>query len=389
MARKIYVHLGAQKTGTTAIQKTLFSAREALLEKGIHWLGRDNWYEGLHGAFTETPEAMTISPGGNSDEISKARDKTLGHLKEQIEASDAETFVISCESLNKLKATEMSALKEFFAQFGDVHAIYFYRHLTPWRASQSQHYAKTARRVDPISYREAAYTLREIPKRILSVFGEDLTHIMSFEKSAKAGICDSFLGLMNGPTLKELGHEEIRANESLTGPSTHMNYLMNALYPAGDPIRSKRVMDRIRRLEGPKYKGPALTQSEHESYTELFEANKTDLKLELEHPDDLRVSDSPEEAMIPVSSLKDLLEDYAQAVTQLNKVRKLSQKTMRISAPPRRAVQKVEPLKSAPAKAAPVTAEAPKVAPVQKAPAKTSTKASKRKRAPAKTSSKK
>jgi len=127
MARKIYVHLGAQKTGTTAIQKTLYGARTALLERGIHWLGRDNWYEGLHAAFTETPEAMTISPGVSTEEISKARDKTLGHIEEQITGSSADTFVISCESLNKLKAPEMLALKEFFAQFGEVHAIYFYR----------------------------------------------------------------------------------------------------------------------------------------------------------------------------------------------------------------------------------------------------------------------
>jgi len=343
MARKIYVHLGAQKTGTTAIQKTLYSARAALLEKGIHWLGRDNWYEGLHGAFTQTPEAMTISPGDSSEAVAAARDKTLSHLKEQIEASDAETFVISCESLNKLKATEMLALKEFFAQFGEVHAIYFYRHLTPWRASQSQHYAKTARRTDPISYREAAYTLREIPKRILSVFGEELTHIVSFEASAKAGICDSFLALMDGPTLQELGHKEIRANESLTGPATHMNYLMNKIYRAGHPARSKRVMYKIRRVEGPKYQGPPLTQAEHADYTALYAENASDLKLALEHPDDLAVSETPDEAMIPVSALEDILTDYAQSVRQLNKVRKMIRKALREQTSLEKIAKKIEP----------------------------------------------
>jgi len=185
--------------------------------------------------------------------------------------------------------------------------------------------------------------LREIPKRILSVFGEERTHIVSFETAAKAGICDAFLALMDGPTLAELGHSEIRANEGLSGPATHVNYLMNKIYPAGHPARSKRVMYKIRRVEGSKYKAPPLTSEELDSYRALYEENQSDLKLDIEHPDALPTSDTPEEAMIPLSALEDILTDYAQSVRQLNKVRKTIRKALREKTPLEKIVKKIEP----------------------------------------------
>jgi len=148
---------------------------------------------------------------------------------------------------------------------------------------------------------------------------------------------------MNGPTLKELDSEEIRANESLSRSSTFLNYLMNSIYPAGHPARSKRVMHKIRRIEGPKYEAPSLTQAELESYRALFEENKSDLKLELEDPDHIKVSDTPEEVMIPLASLEDLLADYAQSVWQLNKLRKKIRKGLRDKVPLEKIAEDIKP----------------------------------------------
>lgn len=148
--RRLLLHIGTHKTGTTSFQKSLKVNRQALIARGIRpvldRVYRDGAYRehraGQHFTFAHLilrPEVMTSqringhvpSPGD------RVRARRLDRMAERIRASDSADVILSSEQLCLLRTDEeRERLARFVAQTGRaVRTVCAFREVEDWRAS--------------------------------------------------------------------------------------------------------------------------------------------------------------------------------------------------------------------------------------------------------------
>ena len=114
--RKLYVHIGNHRTGTTSIQEFMYANREALWERGVLFPNATRRHLGvMHGIFEK----------GNGGEIA-------ADLNRKAETRGAHTVVLSEEDV--CKREDLSALADLGEWF-DVRPVYFMRRQDLWLES--------------------------------------------------------------------------------------------------------------------------------------------------------------------------------------------------------------------------------------------------------------
>ncbi|WP_297768336.1 hypothetical protein [uncultured Roseovarius sp.] len=322
----IYLHMGSQKAGSTTLQASFFAGRQALFERGIHYIGRDNYYEGLYPAFQERPETYSgyVKRNLSLEEIRKENQYTKMVLTKSLKAAvsqGAESIILSTENLNKMQPTEMERLRAYLNQFGDVKAVYIYRNLTSWWASFSGHGARVGRH-GPISYREALGTVYDSPQNIIDVFGRENTIFLKFENAVKEGICNAFLKSIGAPSADDIGIDEIYANEGLTETAVEAMFLYNSFNPVGSGTRTSHAIKTLTSLPGPKYRLPGMTPTELEDYRERFKEIEGTIGLKVESPDEVPTYETPPPRSVRLDALSALVEDYGETSFALTKAKK-------------------------------------------------------------------
>lgn len=292
--KTILLHVGTHKTGSTSLQHTFHKYSSELRKIGIEYLGGDGAYPHLYSAFMKNPMAFEWNVLSRISETEiRARDKAVRtDLVAKIEASPCPTVIISSEYLSKLNLEEQSSLKVFLERHGRVIAIYYYRDLLSWMASNSQQLAKVGMRQSPTQFSSAIERVYDMPLRVYEVFGKRNSRFIRFEDAIQKGICNSFLETFDLPTLASQGYDELRANESISANAVRAMYLYNSLFPLGSGTRQPKVADRLRALDGPKYELAGLTEEQIAEYARKRTHISEVLGLNLQHQSELRVSDS-------------------------------------------------------------------------------------------------
>lgn len=111
MGKLLYVHIGPHKTGTTSLQHFLFSEREGLLSEGILFPCEDlgPWMTQHRLAF-----ALRGVPDRKAGDTPEAEDELRSILR-QTQTSNAETIVLSAESLSFLRPEAIRKLRDAFS----------------------------------------------------------------------------------------------------------------------------------------------------------------------------------------------------------------------------------------------------------------------------------
>jgi hypothetical protein len=120
MAKRVFLHTGLPKTGTTALQETLFASRDALVEHGYgYWSLTANH---------STPLALLFENDGHNqawiDRRGALMRKEIGgpgrfrrHLLTEIEATP-DTFIISGEGMSKFPPSQLIFIDELVRSTG-------------------------------------------------------------------------------------------------------------------------------------------------------------------------------------------------------------------------------------------------------------------------------
>ncbi|WP_323036685.1 hypothetical protein [Pararhodobacter sp.] len=284
----ILLHLGTHKTGSTSLQRNFAKHRWVLRKHGLRYVGTDQPYPNLYSAFMPDPMKFVWNRvSGLSREQIMARDaKSMAELEAVLAKNTDPLVVISSEYLAMLPAEGLRAMRDRFAPYGRVEAVYAYRELHSWISSDTQQMAKigVAKRRTPVN--EALRRISDFPVKIVEVFGRDATHFLRFEDAKEIGICTHFLQTFGLPGFPEMGLEESRENLSLSGPAVEALFVYNREHPLEGGTRDPVEVARLRALPGPRYVANAFGPRHIENYAQAWKV-ATELGLRLAPPETL------------------------------------------------------------------------------------------------------
>ena len=261
MSKKVILHCGMHKTGTSAIQKSLFLSRSELKRRGIIYpslkfigVEQKNHSVCLYNFFGENLERYHINRKSQltGEQLILEQKKIQDQLRSCLNESDEGCFVFSAEDLSSLSASSLGVFKGFLLGCGvreeDICiAIYVREPLSYW-ASVVQEDVKSGKTVKE-SVESCLRRAKGFYEKTLSSFAMIFSNvnILSYEEECKiyGGIIPSFYdrylnyGVENG--------SQIRENSGLTLSETLLVSELNRMYPRyaldGSPSENREHND--------------------------------------------------------------------------------------------------------------------------------------------------
>lgn len=198
MFKKIILHIGMHKTGTTSIQHMLYSRQRRLLSLGVYFpifkvrgevIANQSWYFAT--VFGDQPwdYHLNVSKGYCSKEKTELlRKDFLAQFLDGVESSEAETLILSAEKISIMNQRELHRIKDLLknhlAEEGGVSICCFIRNPVEYEQSVIQELVKGGHTlVEAIS--SAVNSSQNRINRVLSkferVFGSDSVNVYSFD----------------------------------------------------------------------------------------------------------------------------------------------------------------------------------------------------------------
>jgi hypothetical protein len=130
--KKLLLHCGLHKTGSTSIQKALALNAALLAKNSIAYpIIQTTTQSGYTGPDDNHSRLIRMNFSGRfSKEI---RNFENGKLATYLQQSKCHTLIISAEEISRLKRVEMEDCRKFFEEQGyDIHAVLFVRKVRDW-----------------------------------------------------------------------------------------------------------------------------------------------------------------------------------------------------------------------------------------------------------------
>lgn len=220
--KRLYLHIGFNKTGSTTLQRCLFRNSTTLEQAGILYPGR------LHDSYMQNYQHTPLAAALPERQVSWLRpgkraslDRALRDLLARIESSAAETVVISSEAFGGIDMTQdrVELVQRKLAQF-DTRIIAYIRRQDEYFLSTYQEEIKNGGRhafqfPRYATNRQFTFSQRLAPWR--AVFGADRVIVRPFERRfwPDGNLEYDFFDIIGAP-LDNLTPMEKPANESLS-----------------------------------------------------------------------------------------------------------------------------------------------------------------------------
>ena len=269
MAKKVILHVGFHKTGTTAIQASLFAAQTSLLEHGIDYRTKAS-----HGAAWSLSGKVWgwVNRGGRLTPQSNWRKFV------RMANSSKHTFMASSEFFSELNQEHIGKIKQQIKS-EKIKIVFTIRPLAKMLASSYQQYLKYGIKAD---YEKWLHEMLDAPgaskmtptfwrrnfhgeniKLWAEVFGAENITVMVVDETKPDFLYEAFnkfLGLPAGTLVKQ----ELGGNRSLTAEEASMLQQLNKRFPKNRPWDDYSIFIRQTAIR-------ALTDSEpHSSGTKLL-----------------------------------------------------------------------------------------------------------------------
>lgn len=200
--KKILLHVGTHKTGSTTIQKTLFKNRNRLMECGILYPSSIGFnHNELRSVFMSNPWSWGPNrrKGLTKQQVIDNNERTLHLITEEIESSSCSCVIVSAEHLSVLGPQAINTVKRWLEPLGEVQVVYFVRHIETWLASHLQHNARLGLIGSPKGYEAARKRLYDHPLMWEKAFGGEHFTLLLFENAVTNGLTNTLLSVGASP----------------------------------------------------------------------------------------------------------------------------------------------------------------------------------------------
>lgn len=270
--KRIILHPGLPKTGTTTIQSALHRMKDKILsESGILYPGQEISHDlKLSTAFARDPRILIphrVAGRQNLDELVAFGAQSLSEYEIEIEMKKPETVVFSGETLSNFLGDELSRLGQWLTRIGsEIEVLYVIRNPLSHANSVGQQVLKQGYTLSEL-YQSPI--LQNLPGRLdatIQGFGKQSIRIETYEEmsSSEGGIVGSFLdkiGMPRGDVWSETIESSSRENTSLSLASTLILDSINRQRPAfvDGNRNAKRTFTEVQflsRITGPRFRFP-------------------------------------------------------------------------------------------------------------------------------------
>ncbi|WP_156413984.1 MULTISPECIES: hypothetical protein [unclassified Guyparkeria] len=235
--RTLILHVGMDKTGTSAIQQFIYKNRTRLdRDAGIYYPGTGMWWDHSH---HEIPFSIFEMNGFDKRTLRRL----LRKLKSEIR--DKEKVVISSECLFKSPAKPNFPLFLDFVRsnFDDVEVLVYVRPQDDWVESRYKHSVLSGAEIPLEKLTKPQFCdYEQFVDRWARIFGEEHVEVRPYEKSQFEGgsIFNDFLSAIGVASGKFYELPERPVNESLNALAHDFKRLCNSVkfYGAGVDINS-------------------------------------------------------------------------------------------------------------------------------------------------------
>jgi hypothetical protein len=269
--KKIYVHIGMHKTGTTSIQKMMHTNARLLLAHGIYYPTIfENHSFFLCLMFATSPEKWGLYVRCGYTTLEKVKKINACYRKllmRELKNPKINTVIFSGEGLSFLSEEEVNNFSRWLQQFSDnVTIICAARNPVDWYRSSVQ---QTLKRREVSIASRCQHIMNSNSTRVpryknivkyINCFGENAVTVFDFDKH-KSNLCQYFLTLcgLDQSLIDAMTKKTIFANVSLSQEACFILDRLNTLRPRSSDYPEgyyEAQISAIARISGHKFKLP-------------------------------------------------------------------------------------------------------------------------------------
>jgi len=219
--KRVILHVGPDKTGSTSIQSFCDAHRDQLLQHGIYY--PKGGHATLGSCFCDTPELYSHNVNLDMKDRNEIKHQDLAFLMDlesELSEVSGRDLIFSYEGFVYLESNELSRLKDFAVKYADSCVIVYYAR-PPYSCAISamSQLARTGR----LSYVDGCPYIqphKDLIEKISNVFGSKNVNVRKFSRESLKGgdvVLDflSFLRVSESFT-DSLARKPVEANKSLS-----------------------------------------------------------------------------------------------------------------------------------------------------------------------------
>lgn len=330
-AKRVILHFGLPKTGTTTIQNVLHAHRDRLLAEGVYYPALSpNLTTPLCTMFLPDPKGhITNKIAGLSAESALANAQRFQRtLEAEISRSTWSTLVLSAEGVSNMPRESLHKLKSWAEQFATEWTVLIcVRDPLTYTRSVIQQLIKGGDVLHELYERLPLPNFQGKINNAIAVFGKDRLHVFSMRAAASSadGLVGHFAGIigLSEALTRDLCAVSSRDNESMSQEAALVLDSLNRqvpMFPAnGDARRrSGRELAFIERIRGSRFELPpqvrARVVAESAKDTEwLFSEFGIDLRYNGDVDPDSRRASEPSLTVETADSIAMVIADLLMA----------------------------------------------------------------------------
>ena len=245
--RRVILHVGIHKTGTTSIQGFLDKNWEVLKENNVLYplAGRQETYQKNHVSHHKLAWSV-VSWYSNKYKFNKS-DEYWTIMNHEIEKENPELIILSSEFFWRALIEEIKQIKSYLERY-DVQVLLYFRNPLDYAVSGYKQDIKTGKTTQDfyayVKERTWQYDFDATITRWQSVFGKNAIKIRIFEK-VKSNLIEDFVKLVGIDKFPLIQNVETR-NVSPSDAVIHMIRMLNIL-DARTPNSFDSIIARVRR----------------------------------------------------------------------------------------------------------------------------------------------
>ncbi|WP_394228262.1 hypothetical protein [Pseudoalteromonas spongiae] len=221
--KELLLHIGAPKTGTSHIQRSIILNEKSVSRGGYHYLDNLQWHDGAHHLISFAIREAKY--GGTAFSF----EKEFAKLKREVEKTKSNKFIISTELLFFIpNEKEQDRLKQLFSLFDKVKVVVFFREPVAFLNSLFKQMIRDPSDKSsehPVSFiNRVAHNLNY--KGVIEAFSHLGGEVASFFYEDYADVSEAFFTqVLDVPLLKV---NKQKANISLDGAGLKIKHALNS-----------------------------------------------------------------------------------------------------------------------------------------------------------------
>jgi hypothetical protein len=303
--KRIYLHIGLGKTGSSSIQRFLLDhAAELENTHNIHYPdlgGVDHRFAGNHsrylrvlfGSEEETRKVDLLSGRNTREQAQQYRQEVQDNLDSGFEASSAEMLLLSAEGAAHLYRPALASLSRWLQQLGEeITLIACIRHPLGALSSEIQQRLKTGATLEDLYQSPPHYRFKPMLVKMKEVFPRADIRVYDFARATRhpQGLEAAFADQLGIEINVQRSSSARAANTAMSMEAALVLSSLNRLHPMvkdnqRNPLRSSGLLHEVTAIPGAKYSAPAAVFSTlAQEVGPQLEWLKATYQLELETP---------------------------------------------------------------------------------------------------------